>query len=67
MTEELKNCPFCGLNDALLICYIGDEKALNIACRRCFVSMGSKFCNFSHDELIKHWNTRVESKDENNS
>lgn len=62
--KDLKNCPFCGLTDALLICYIGDEKALTIACRRCYVTMGSQYSTFSHDELIKYWNTRAENKDD---
>ena len=58
MSEELKQCPFCG-GDAILVertfCGIPDESVFEIVCENC---AGKTIPYDNQDYIIDVWNTR---------
>lgn len=63
MSEELKGCPFCGSNAAVIyesgVKQDGSEyKAIwTVECASCGV--GYKDLSLEYEEVIEHWNRRA--------
>jgi len=64
---ELKPCPFCGESVLLAVRpihnYANEEVGADITCERCLATFRSEEAT-NVDEVVEHWNRRVEVKAE---